>query len=204
MDGKLTCEDCEYFDLKKKFTTHRCGKGRLTIYYDPVCRGYFTPRGGLIMDNIKVKYGTHMVFKIGDLEEALSQEELQQLWDIKRTVKEWREEKGKSTDGYLVVNRDEPYAGRIQVAILSGERSKKLDKMFEELLQALNDGIFHLPTGDQKVHVFCTECDRLIEYQEGVECPHCHPLQMVEVPEVTDHKEEDDEIMDSERTDSDA
>lgn len=69
--------------------------------------------------------GTHLVLKVGDLEGALSPEEIRSLVSMIRKVELYRELKGKApSPQYFVCNEDEPYAGKVELAILRGEETK--------------------------------------------------------------------------------
>ncbi len=145
MGKALTCYQCVSYKLDehKPGNAQRCKQGHLICGYDLIntmCKHGFIPRqGGIALDEIRKEHETHLVFKIEDLE-MMSQTDLQRLYEIDQKVQDWRKKQGKSTLGYLVVNRDEPYVDHIQEAILSGERMTKLGMMLHVLSDNVSKG----------------------------------------------------------------
>lgn len=142
---KETCYDCVFYDLSIHVPgkTQRCGMDDLIYPGDKanqLCDTKFIPRkGGVALNNIKKKHKTHLVFKIEDLEKALDEKELRVIHALDETILKYRKGKGKSTMGYLVINRDEPYVDLIQAEVLAGERSKRFNAVCSTLLQAMKE-----------------------------------------------------------------
>lgn len=68
-----------------------------------------------------IKENTHIVIKCEDIREYLSEKQKHDLDSILLTINISRKEAGKPINNYLIINKDEPYAEKIQEIILSNE-----------------------------------------------------------------------------------
>lgn len=214
-EDKHTCYDCVSFDIKRpKNKTQRCAKDHMVFGTDEVntfCKGGFIPReGGMIMDEIRKKYDTHIVFKVDDLREALANDDdLRSIYSLQETVREYRQFKGKTTEGYLVINRDETYAPLLQEWILWFERMKQTMRpvyqmtvdgqpveMPEEIKKQLaergsiivpsNVG-FEIQSLGDKTKVMCIKCWKLYDanlHSDNTDCPYCKSTNVNDTPPV--------------------
>lgn len=186
MSKKETCYDCVFYDLSNHVPgkTQRCGMDCLIYPGDKanqICDEKFIPRqGGIALNNIKKKHKTHLVFKIEDLEKALDENELRVIHALDETVIKHRKKMGKSTEGYIVVNRDEPYADLVQAEILSGERGKQLTQLFASLKTMLDEGICGPPLIKVKVDgkevELSDELKKQIEDHKAIILPSNHEV----------------------------
>jgi len=74
---------------------------------------------------IKTKtQSTHLVLKLQDVEEYLTLNEQQELGSFIAKIVEERQIDRKKLNEYLVINTDEPYAGKVYAVVLEGEAQK--------------------------------------------------------------------------------
>jgi len=74
---------------------------------------------------IKTKtQSTHLVIKLQDVEEYLTLNEQQELGSFIAKIVEERQIDRRKLNEYLVINTDEPYAGKVYAAVLEGEAQK--------------------------------------------------------------------------------
>lgn len=66
----------------------------------------------------------YLVFKTDDIKQALTENDLTLLNTLCRDIAKYRQSKGKGSNLYLVVNIDEPYAGKVADLIEAEERRK--------------------------------------------------------------------------------
>lgn len=88
----------------------------------------------------KEKFVTHAVFKWEDIRKYLSEEQQEQLRQIKATIGDGRVQDGKKRKNlYYVCNLDEPYANEVLEVILNGEEKNNVRKLCEFTFQELDD-----------------------------------------------------------------
>jgi hypothetical protein len=86
------------------------------------------------MNKFEVKNATHIVFKIKDAINALTDEEIEEHERILSKIALYRESVHKvSYPEYYVVNKDEPYAKTVFNAIKNGEEEKLVKEIIHSL-----------------------------------------------------------------------
>jgi len=79
---------------------------------------------GVNMKTFEIKKGTHIVIKIEDAEEYLTESEARFLNSILDKIDRGRKAYHKKKNEYLIVNTDEPYANKVMQVIKEGELRK--------------------------------------------------------------------------------
>lgn len=93
------------------------------------------------MQKSEVKKDTHVVLKIEDLVDCLTEEQHLMLQDIIETIKSHKEKHGEpTTNEYIIVNKDEPYADLILEMVLMMEGfGESLSAMGKNVQRMSND-----------------------------------------------------------------